>query len=51
LSEKPIKKSNRESVAHHVRTYFAAWRDDNAAEGYTNDLEDVYNPSESMIYF
>ena len=44
-SEKPITKENRESMAYHVRNLFTNYREVNAKEGWSNDLEDVYRPT------
>ncbi|KRX01721.1 hypothetical protein PPERSA_01591 [Pseudocohnilembus persalinus] len=49
LSDKPITRDNRESVAHFVRSFLTANRDINAEENFNNSLEDVYNPH--IIHF
>lgn len=43
-SDKPITKENRESVAHHVRQQFEFYREVNAEEVWSSDLNERYNP-------
>ncbi|EGR32906.1 hypothetical protein IMG5_067030 [Ichthyophthirius multifiliis] len=43
--DKPVTKGNRESVQHFIREQFEFYREVNASERYTNDVETLYKPN------